>query len=336
MALAALSAMVACSHKAPPPPMLPLPQPSPMETTLWTPRDDPAGNACRERVAGLEDWLASIEQAGLPLSLSLLDEGAKLVSRPGVAILEPAPLVHVTAKEVYLDGIALAMPGGLHRELTALIELRRSMMPESPFIKAPVCYLAIDGDVAWERVVMAIGEAIASDVHRITFLFHDPERRVPEPPASPIDQELERMRHATLLRRQQIAAELMAFVYQDCPEGLRVIASMGANPVADFKQVLLDQLPDAIGACRCAADDASVKSLHWAIFGNPRPTSGVTVDLARPQLPPVHTVDLPEDRLWREAHAEVVAVAAEQASQPVYFNARPAEPHETKGEKKAK
>lgn len=336
MPLAALTAVLACSHKAPPPPMLPLPRPSPLETTLWTPRDDPAGNACREQVAGLEDWLESIEQAGLPLSLSLLDEGSKLLSRPGAALLEPAPLVHVTANEVYLDGIAMTMPGGLHRELTALIELRRSMMPESPFIKSPVCYLAVDGDVTWERVVMAVGEAIASDVHRLSFLFRDPDRRVPAPPVSPIDQELERMRHATLLRRQQIAAELMAFVYQDCGEGLRVIASMGANPVADFKQVLLDQLPDAIGACRCAADDASVKSLHWAIFGNPRPTSGVTVELSRPQVPPVSTLELASDRLWQDAHAEVVAAAEDPALQPVYFNSKPAEPPDGKAAKKTK
>ncbi len=106
----------------------------------------------------------------------------------------------------------------------------------------------------------------------------------------------------------RITAELLAYVYQDCPQGLKVIASMGVNPVADFKQVILGDFPAAIGACGCAPDHASVKALHWAIFGNPRPTSGVTVRLAPPT--PAEgdalVVSLPADRPWAEAHAVVV------------------------------
>ncbi len=63
---------------------------------------------------------------------------------------------------------------GVIAELTALIELRRSMMPESPFIKSPVFQLAIDGDVTWDRVVATVAESVASGIHRMTFLFHDP------------------------------------------------------------------------------------------------------------------------------------------------------------------
>ena len=317
--------VTACADPPPPTaaPAVPAPLPEPR---LPASLDDPdVGNACREQVAELEEWLASIEQAGLPLALSLLDEGTALVERPGPAVREAAPLVHLTADAITLDGVPVGGKGdegvgggaqsegasehaSLRAELTELIELRRSMMPESPFIQSPRCYLAIDRGVRWERVVAVAEQARLAGVERVTLLFRDPTRTIPAPPPSPIDREIDRMQRGTQLRRQQITAELLAYVYQDCPQGLKVIASMGVNPVADFKQVILGDFPAAIGACGCAPDHASVKALHWAIFGNPRPTSGVTVRLAPPT--PAEgdalVVSLPADRPWAEAHAVVV------------------------------
>lgn len=298
--------------------------------------DDPdVGNACREQVAGLEEWLASIEHAGLPLALSLLDEGSKLVERSGPVVREAAPLVHLTSDAIYLDGVPVGgdlegdrqpvASGGtdegasLRAELTQLIELRRSMMPESPFIQSPRCYLAVDRTVRWDRVATVVQQARLAGVERATLLFRDPTRTIPAPPPSPIDREIDRMKRGTQLRRQQITAELLAYVYQDCPQGLKVIASMGVNPVADFKQVILGDFPAAIGACSCAPDDASVKALHWAIFGNPRPTSGVTVRLASSAADEgsATIVALPPDQPWSEAHAELTQHGASEDDEVV-------------------
>ncbi len=290
--------------------------------------DDPdVGNACREQVAGLEEWLTSIEQAGLPLALSLLDEGSKLVERSGPVVREAAPLVHLTSGAIYLDGVPVGPEtdadgetttadaasdvsddgASLQAELTELIELRRSMMPESPFIQSPRCYLAVDRTVRWDRVVAVVEHARLAGVERATLLFRDPTRTIPAPPPSPIDREIDRMKRGTQLRRQQITAELLAYVYQDCPQGLKVIATMGVNPVADFKQVILGDFPAAIGACSCAPDDASVKALHWAIFGNPRPTSGVTVRLAPSASDEgaATVLALAAELPWSEAHQAV-------------------------------
>ena len=253
----------------------------------------------------------------MPLAVSLLDEGSNLIERSGASITEPAPLVHITMRGVFLDGVPVTMPRGLQTELTQLIELRRSMMPESPFIKSPQSYVAVDHDVLWSRVVEVMAEAAASGVDRATFLFSDAQRKVPAPPTSPIDRELDRMKRGTQLRRQQITAELLAYVYQDCPEGLKVIANMGVHPVADFKQVILDQLPTAIGECACQAEDASVKSLHWAIFGNPRPISGVTIRLAKPD-PAAPVIAFAASATWTEVHDGVVA-----ASKPSQFAVAP-------------
>jgi hypothetical protein len=322
-----LLALGACRPSAPPPMMMPMP-PAPAPATLLLEESIDDINQCRQQVVGLQHWLRSIEKAGMPLSLSLLDEGARLVERAGPAIEEPAPLVHVTTAQVFLDGVPVVAAGGLQTDLTALIELRRNMMPESPFIKSPRCYLAVDSDVPWARVVAVATEATAAGVAQLTFLFRDSNRSVPAPPLSPIDAELDRMKRGTQLRRQQITAELLAYVYQDCPEGLKVIANMGVNPVADFKQVILEQLPTAIGNCGCAADDASVKALHWAVFGNPRPTSGITVRLALDASSPGHLLETFEDVTWDEAHQQLVAVSAAPAAQPVrlFSKKRPTTP----------
>jgi hypothetical protein len=93
---------------------------------------------------------------------------------------------------------------------------------------------------------------------------------------------------------------------------------MGINPVADFKQVILEQLPDAIGACRCAADDAAVKSLHWALFGNPRPTSGVSVDIASSDAAGATEIARGAEEPWSSAFERVVTLPAPTAA-PVRF-----------------
>jgi hypothetical protein len=277
------------------------------------------GNACREQVADLQDWLKAIEVAGLPLTMSLLDDGTHLVERKGPALGQPAPIVHVTLATVSLDGVPVDMPTGLETELAKLINLRRSMMPLSPFIQAPRSYVAINADVPWSQVTAVAQEAAAAGIVRLTLLFLDPERSVPGPPPSAIDADLARLAKASRARRQQIAAELMAYVYQDCQEALRVIAQMGVHEVADIKQVILDELPAAIGACACAADQASVKALHWTLFGNTKPTSGVTLRLAPPQTTPVTTLSLVAEAPWKEAHVQAVELAADASKQPVGF-----------------
>jgi hypothetical protein len=268
-------------------------------------------------VLGLQQWLRSLEDAGMPLAMSLLDEGATLVERKGPAITEPGPLVHITQGKTYLDGIPVDGAANLQEELTKLIELRQRMMPESPFIKSPRCHLAIGGETPWEQIRLTVGAMSRAGIERVTFLFSDPGRTVPAPPASPIDEELSRMQKSAPIRRGQIIAELIAYVYQDCPQGLRVIANMGVNPIADFKQAILDALPEALGQCSCAPDDASVKSLHWALFGNPRPSSGLTVRIDGKDIPAVSTVAAPGEKLWTDTHALIAAASADETKQPL-------------------
>jgi hypothetical protein len=272
---------------------------------------------CRAEVGALAAWLQSIEDAGLPLALSLLDEGSSLVEREGPTVDEPAPLVHLEDDKRHLDGIPMGDVDALRDALTELIELRRKMMPESPFIKSPRCHLAVDADVPWTRVHATVLALRDAGVERVSFLFSDPGRTLPDPPVSRIDAELDRMKRSAPVRRGQIIAELMAYVYQDCPEGLRVIANMGLNPVADFKQAILDALPEAIGKCGCAPDETSVKALHWALFGNPRPVSRIEIAIAAAEVPAASELALPAARPWSSAHEAIAELAANPERQPV-------------------
>jgi hypothetical protein len=298
-------ALAACGGE--PPPVVAPPPPEPRaSSSAVVASEDPVGNVCRQEVADLEDWLRAVEAAGLPLTLSLLDDGSKLVHHQGPKIVEPGPLVHITAKQTLLNGTVVGASEELEKSLLELINLRKRMMPRSPFIQSPRCYLAIDGDVAWSRVAGVAERAGKAGVARLTFVFAEPSRRVPSPPPSPIDTELARLAKSSQAKRQQMIVELMAYVYQDCPEALKVIAHMGVNEVADFKQVLLDGLPPALAVCRCAPDVTAVKALHWTLFGNPLPTSGLTVGLAGPGAPSAPAVELGPEVSWSQAHHELL------------------------------
>jgi hypothetical protein len=326
--LLVVGALAGCTRPTPPRPDPPAPVLTPV--TAAAPTNDGLAE-CREQVAGLEEWLRAVETAGLPLAMSLLDEGSGLVEHDGQAIDEPAPLVHLARGTSWLDGEPVdpdapaPAPEGLHARLTRLLELRRNMMPESPFIQSPRCYVAIDGDVGWARVAAAVAHAQAAGVERVTFVFRDSKRTVPSPPPSSIDEQLGKLGRASQPKRQQIIAELFAYVYQDCPEALKVIADMGANEVADVKQVILDELPGAIGSCACRPDGAAVKALHWALFGNPRPTSGITVRVGD-AAGAASAVELPGERSWSEAHGDVLAAANDTARQPLRLTVAPPPP----------
>lgn len=303
--------LLACHPSEPPRPAAPPSTPDPARLPRTPPPDDDrdVGNRCREQVAGLEEWLHGVQAGGLPLAMSLLDEGALLVKRAGPKIVDPGPLLHATKREVMLDGMPVELPGGVSREIGKLIEMRRNMVPLSPFIASPHAYLAVDQDVVWQTVVEVTAEGAAGGLSRITFVFADPSRTVPGPPPSPIDSDLAQLARSSKQKRQQIIAEQLAYVYQDCPEGLKVIAQMGVNEVHDFKQVVLDDLPEAIGACACRPNDAAVKALHWSIFGNPQPTSGLTLLLAPPAatLDPASILALDAELPWATAQEQLVA-----------------------------
>jgi hypothetical protein len=291
------------------------------------PADDPrdVGNACREQVAELEGWLRAIDAAGLPLSLTLDDGGARLVVRHAAPVDDAAPIVHVTAGRFAIDGLSVDL-ARLGRELAQLVQLRGAVLHGSPFVRSPLCHLAIDADVPWTTVVAVSRVAGDAGVGRLSFVFADPSRSPPPPLPSSIDAQIERLRDSNPARRQQAIAELFAFVYQDCPTALKVLGQLGAQAVGDLKPVVFDELPAAIEACGCAADAASVKKLHWALFGSGQPLSSVAVYLASPQVPAVTMLRAPAERAWVEAHAALAAVSGEDARQPVELAVEEAAP----------
>ena len=60
------------------------------------------------------------------------------------------------------EGTPVEPTKDLEEGLLKLINLRKSMMPRSPFIQSPRCYLAIDADVPWSRVVAVSQHAAAA------------------------------------------------------------------------------------------------------------------------------------------------------------------------------
>ena len=321
VALLVFTATAACSAPTPGPVVAATTSGPLATTTRWSvPASDTSdvGNACREEAADLKDWLHEIRTTGQPVTLSLLDDGSRLLDRAGEPIVEAAPLLHLRATATLLDGVAVRGPTAIRDGLARLIERRHNMTPKSPFLETPVCHLAVDRGVRWAVVSAALQQLVAAGVTRVTFVFHNPRGKLPPIPPSAIDNELRRLRHATSAKRQQVVAELLAHVYQNCSEGLKVIAKMGANELADFKQIIVAELPAAVESCGCAPEVASVKALHWELFGQPNPIAGISITLATPKHPAKSTILIAPEVPWKVAGESIDGVRQERM-QPVGF-----------------
>jgi len=267
-----------------------------------------AAAACHERAQGVQSWLREVDALGWPLGASLLDGGARLVARTGPSLDEPAPVVHLAASEQAVDGFRVSDLPALGERLSEVLELRRRTMEASPFLANPRVYFAIDADVPWSRVVAAAERVGAAGFERAAFVFADPARVPPPLPPSTIDADLAKLASASAQKRSAVLAESLAFVYKGCPSALQVIGQFG-HDVAEVQQALVEQLPSALEFCHCAVDDASVRSLHWALFGNPRPGSAVTVTLAIASGPSNRVVKAPAEAQWKDAHALLVPLS---------------------------
>lgn len=289
-----------------------------------------AAATCRERADDLRAWLGEVEALGWPLAPALLDDGARLIVRSGVMLDEPAPIVHVTAAELLFDGFRVADAALLGERLTQWVELRRRTLEPSPFLANARIYVAVDGDVRWDRLVAVLERVAAAGLERVAFVFVSPERPNLALGPSAIDEDLARLAVAAPSRRPQLLAEELAFVHKDCPSVLHLVAQLG-HDVPEVNEALVEQLPAALEACRCQADLSSVKSVHWALFGNPRPGTAVTLALAATGTPPARLVRAPADAAWLDAHELVVTVAAKNPASVAFQAEVLSEPETPKG-----
>jgi hypothetical protein len=325
--------LVAVAITACPPAATVEPPRPPLVASASASRPDPEiarAAVCHERALRFGEWLRGVDASGWPLAL--VDDGGRLVQRAGPALDEPAPVIHLTAVEQALEGVRVPDLVALGTELTALLELRKQTMESSPFIANPRVYLAVDGDVRWERVVTALERIDHSGIERVTFVFADSTREVASLPASMIDADIAKLASASPKRRQQILAELLAFVYQECPSALKIISQFG-HEVAEMRQALVAELPKAIEVCRCAPDDASAHALHWALFGNSRPGSGITVSIAAPQASK-RVVKAQAGASWQDAHGLLLSLVDGGASETVGFEVEVAPAPEEDDKKK--
>lgn len=303
-------------------PALPVALPAPMATSVpvsvrTVEPQARAAAACHERAGLVQGWLREVDELGWPLGSSLLDGGTRLVVRSGSALDEPAPVIHITASEQALDGVRTADLSSLGDRLADVFELRRRTIESSPFVANPRVYIALDADVAWARVAEVVERVVGAGAERAAFVFLDEGRAALPLPPSTIDLDLAKLAHASVSKRGQILAEALAFVYKDCQSALHLIAQFGQD-VPEVQQALVEQLPAALEACGCAVDDASVRALHWALFGNPRPGSSVTLSLARPSTPGARALKAGANVRWQDAHELIFSMGNAAASRVIF------------------
>lgn len=271
-----------------------------------TPIDDTAraSAACHEAALGVHEWLKGADELGWPLEPGLLDDGARLPRVSGAVLDEPAPLVHLRASDQAFDGLRTSDLSTLGERLADSLEARRRAIEPSPFLAAPRAYFAIDSDVPWARVIEAVTRAAAAGYERASFVFVDPGKSAAPTPPSRLDEELAKVNLAGPVRRQQILAEALAFVYKDCQSALELVAQFGSE-IPEVQDALVEELPSAIEACGCSVDVPSVQALHATLFANRRPGAVFTVNIGTSRSSSV-TLKARADAPWSDTYGLVV------------------------------
>jgi hypothetical protein len=294
-----------------------------------------AAAACHEVASEFGAWLDALGELGWPLAPALLDDGSRLPRVSGAPLDEPGPVVHLTSTAQALDGVRAPDLSTLGEHLAEALEARRRAIESSPFLASPRVYLAVDEDVAWWRLTDVISRAVVAGYERVSFVFVDPSRSAPTTPPSGIDDELAKLPIAGPVRRHQLFAEALAFVYKDCPSAVQLVAQFG-HDIPELQAALVEQLPAALEGCGCAVDPAAVRALHASLFGNTTPGSVVTVVVAPTGRGDARAVRAHADLAWREAHGLLPSRVSTQARTTFEIEVPPAVSDEVPPEPKTK
>ena len=270
---------------------------------------------CRAKAAGLSKWLAAYV-AGFdsqPAFIALPEE-VELVSidRPTTAV-ESAVVVSLSPDGTSVEGESVAGSSDV-----LVDRIRTALARQQAFAKlthqalGQTLFLAVDRRTTWRRVVETVDAATAAGADSVQLAFRSTRApRVSVPGSSAFDRRLESIRQAKdpSGRAEGISDMASALVSTCAPlQGpLTSIAKRGGLVPGAFA--------DAILACSCAADVASLKTLIWSVRP-PLPGTLLTLVLAHDasQGTPIATDG---NIAWAAVHQLILMAVVQNSAKPV-------------------
>lgn len=254
---------------------------------------------CRERAAGLGDWLSQLSQEGP--GAWMMGQDVELVA------LTEAPSHHEPFVSFVLtdEGVAVF---GEHYPL----DMEEWSIPVEEDLRRVPALLFIDKDVPWSAVVRVADWVRDHGAQELDFMFEATGPGVEAPGPSWLREEAAKARQQPRQPRIGEGEPWAARVYKRCPGALEYDGPPTGSS-EEYIRELATRLPPRLVECGCRVDFDAVKELYWGLLGrDTRPAvAGVRVSLDGDGEALALPVDLP----WSEASDRLIAAA--RAGQPL-------------------
>jgi biopolymer transport protein ExbD len=271
--------------------------------------------ACRAKTANLSKWLTGYASGvDRQPDFIALPEAVELVSvdRPTTAV-DAAVVVVLSPDGTLVEGEALAGSSDvLGERLRSALARQQTLAKLTHQTLAQTLLLAVDRRVPWRRVVEAVDAATAAGVESVRLAFRSTRvPRLPAPGPSAFDRRLEVIRQAKdPSERSEGISNMASALVSDCAPLQGPLTSM-----AKRGGLVPQAFADAILACSCAGDVASLKTLIWALRP---PPPGALLTLTLPRHASEGTPLAADGNLaWAAAHQLILKAASEDSARPV-------------------
>ncbi|NVB84918.1 MAG: hypothetical protein HOV81_41510 [Kofleriaceae bacterium] len=134
-------------------------------------------------------------------------------------------------------------------------------------------YFAIDGDVTWDRVVMAFEAAEAAGLVKEAFVFEYPSKPLTPPPRSAVDAELDKLQaDPDAANKASRLAEMMSTRVKRCKSLQQLFGGVAAVEGEDKADFIITGLAEALVECECNVDMPELRSIMWRVLATQHQT----------------------------------------------------------------
>jgi hypothetical protein len=257
----------------------------------------------REEVATFFDTMdhdpSTLPELGVALA-TRDDLHGELLDDVPVVELGPGQLVlHRRFEAKRLDDL-----GGLARELDAITaSLATAPLPRR-YDRSGIA-LAIAGDTPWQRVADALGAIEKAGFVHPSFVFVRTPK-TPPPPRSKISDDIDKILvTSNAADKAAKLAQLLKGVIGDCRELAQAFGSVAGVEGGDRTAMLLGELAHVVRTADCKVDLPCLRSLMWAVSGNPHPHALLALVLDANASP----LAIDGKVVWRDANKQLPAAS---------------------------
>lgn len=263
---------------------------------------------CKAEVDDLMTFLRKMDHTSPFIKVP---DDVQLVERPELKVLDggEGPVVYVRSDGIEFRGHHFVLAEVSHVLQEQAIKTQQDItdgkVPRH-FVWDHRVYVLIDRDVPWSTVTGIAAEAEAAGYTKWVALFSKPSP-VSAPPRSSVSDQLDKLiaddedgNKATAL------AQLTSDVVKSCAPLKKAFSSVASDEGGDKASALIEAIGPAAIECNCDLDLPAVRSIFYAIAGNPHPLTMVVITLDKTVTP----IALPPTMPWRDAATKLSTTAA--------------------------